>query len=271
MFCFFSDSRDPLPPEPVGLHPPGSPCSHASLLRPRPHVWLPGPGDTQLSEVLLCCPPGIAAGGEGSAQQGGQGRADCAVPAVETFSDLAFGDIFLHLLTGNLALLAEEFALEDFCSSLFDGFLLTASPRYGWGQAPLGRVSLRRRGAWTALQPTLWPLAGRRTCSAMCCGSSSTCTTAWRPPGCRPCRRCWSPAARWVLPLPCTLGDPPDLAWGLPTPFCFPQSGEAVKELYSQLSEKLEQLDHQKPSPAPAAEAPALELPLPAVPALAGL
>ncbi|XP_006776583.2 PREDICTED: negative elongation factor B, partial [Myotis davidii] len=46
---------------------------------------------------------------------------------VETFSDLAFGDIFLHLLTGNLALLAEEFALEDFCSSLFDGFLLTAS------------------------------------------------------------------------------------------------------------------------------------------------
>lgn len=51
------------------------------------------------------------------------------MPAVETFSDLAFGDIFLHLLTGNLALLAEEFALEDFCSSLFDGFLLTASPR----------------------------------------------------------------------------------------------------------------------------------------------
>ncbi|MBW02313.1 Negative elongation factor B, partial [Eschrichtius robustus] len=49
--------------------------------------------------------------------------------SVETFSDLAFGDIFLHLLTGNLALLADEFALEDFCSSLFDGFLLTASPR----------------------------------------------------------------------------------------------------------------------------------------------
>ena len=49
--------------------------------------------------------------------------------AVETFGDLAFGDIFLHLLTGSLALLADEFALEDFCSSLFDGFLLTASPR----------------------------------------------------------------------------------------------------------------------------------------------
>lgn len=50
-----------------------------------------------------------------------------------------------------------------------------------------------------------------------------------------------------------------------------PQSGEAVKELYSQLSEKLEQLDYRKPSPAPAAETPALELPLPTVPAPAGL
>ena len=49
--------------------------------------------------------------------------------AVGTFGDLAFGDIFLHLLTGSLALLADEFALEAFCSSLFDGFLLTASPR----------------------------------------------------------------------------------------------------------------------------------------------
>lgn len=52
-----------------------------------------------------------------------------AVLAVETFGDLAFGDIFLHLLTGNLALLADEFALEDFCRRLFDGFFLTASPR----------------------------------------------------------------------------------------------------------------------------------------------
>lgn len=50
-----------------------------------------------------------------------------------------------------------------------------------------------------------------------------------------------------------------------------PQSGEAVKELYSQLGERLEQLDQQKPSPAQAAESPALELPLPAVPAPAGL
>lgn len=58
---------------------------------------------------------------------------------------------------------------------------------------------------------------------------------------------------------------------GCPTTLHFPQSGEAVKELYSQLSEKLEQLDHRKPSPAQAAETPTLELPLPTVPAPAGL
>lgn len=44
-----------------------------------------------------------------------------------------------------------------------------------------------------------------------------------------------------------------------------------MRELHSQLSEKLEQLDQHKPSPTPAAEPPALELPLPAVPAPAGL
>ncbi|XP_019396137.1 PREDICTED: negative elongation factor B [Crocodylus porosus] len=48
---------------------------------------------------------------------------------IETFSDLAFSDIFLHLLTGNLTLLADEFALEEFCTSLFDGFFLTACSR----------------------------------------------------------------------------------------------------------------------------------------------
>lgn len=51
----------------------------------------------------------------------------------------------------------------------------------------------------------------------------------------------------------------------------FPQSGEAVKELYSQLGEKLEQLDHRKSSPTQAAETPALDLPLPSVPAPAAL
>lgn len=60
---------------------------------------------------------------------GDKGATGPVVPTVETFSDLAFSDIFLHLFMGNLVLLAEEFALEDFCSSLFEGFLLTASPR----------------------------------------------------------------------------------------------------------------------------------------------
>uniref|UniRef100_A0A8D0PQA0 Negative elongation factor complex member B n=1 Tax=Sus scrofa TaxID=9823 RepID=A0A8D0PQA0_PIG len=132
---------------------------------------------------------------------------------VETFGDLAFSDIFLHLLTGNLALLADEFALEDFCSSLFDGFLLTASPRKENVQRHVLRllIHLHQRVAPSKLEAL---------------------QKALEPTG---------------------------------------QSGEAVKELYSQLGEKLEQLDHRKPSPAQAAETPALELPLPAVPAPAVL
>lgn len=60
--------------------------------------------------------------------------------------------------------------------------------------------------------------------------------------------------------------------WACPEATRFPpQSGEAVKELYSQLGEKLEQLDRRKPSPAQATETPALELPLPSVPAPAVL
>ncbi|XP_072840699.2 negative elongation factor B [Pogona vitticeps] len=52
------------------------------------------------------------------------------LPALgETFNDLAFGDIFLHLLTSNLTLLADEFAQEDFCTSLLDGFFLPACSR----------------------------------------------------------------------------------------------------------------------------------------------
>ncbi|XP_036117955.1 negative elongation factor B isoform X1 [Molossus molossus] len=132
---------------------------------------------------------------------------------VETFSDLAFSDIFLHLFMGNLVLLAEEFALEDFCSSLFEGFLLTAAPRKENVQRHLLRLLLHLHhrvapSRLQALQKALEPTS---------------------------------------------------------------QSGEVVKELYSQLSEKLEQLDYRKPSPAPAAETPALELPLPTVPAPAGL
>uniref|UniRef100_A0A2K5IS68 Negative elongation factor complex member B n=1 Tax=Colobus angolensis palliatus TaxID=336983 RepID=A0A2K5IS68_COLAP len=131
----------------------------------------------------------------------------------ETFGDLAFGDIFLHLLTGSLALLADEFALEDFCSSLFDGFFLTASPR----KENVHRHALR-------LLIHLHPRVAPSKLEAL--------QKALEPTG---------------------------------------QSGEAVKELYSQLGEKLEQLDHRKPSPAQAAETPALELPLPSVPAPAPL
>lgn len=95
--------------------------------------------------------------------------------AVETFGDLAFGDIFLHLLTGNLALLADEFALEDFCNSLFDGFLLTASPRScpghpGWSGTPRqsgkGWGSGRRWEGPAQVLP-LGRLAGRRVSRGM--------------------------------------------------------------------------------------------------------
>lgn len=129
------------------------------------------------------------------------GKLTPAVPAVETFSDLAFGDIFLHLLTGNLALLADEFALDDFCSSLFEGFLLTASPRYpGWGRgACAGGGALAWSGRGPQPSP---PLPGRKTCSGTRCGCCCICTTAWPRPGCRPCRRRWSPPARWVPPRP---------------------------------------------------------------------
>uniref|UniRef100_A0A672ZVF4 Negative elongation factor complex member B n=1 Tax=Sphaeramia orbicularis TaxID=375764 RepID=A0A672ZVF4_9TELE len=48
---------------------------------------------------------------------------------VETYNDMAFGDIFLHLLTGHLTLLSDEFGSEDFCSVVFDGFLLTSYSR----------------------------------------------------------------------------------------------------------------------------------------------
>ncbi|KAL4689688.1 hypothetical protein H8959_012479 [Pygathrix nigripes] len=106
-----------------------------------------------------------------------------------------------------------EFALEDFCSSLFDGFFLTASPR----KENVHRHALR-------LLIHLHPRVAPSKLEAL--------QKALEPTG---------------------------------------QSGEAVKELYSQLGEKLEQLDHRKPSPAQAAETPALELPLPSVPAPAPL
>ncbi|XP_075418576.1 negative elongation factor B [Tenrec ecaudatus] len=131
---------------------------------------------------------------------------------VETFGDLAFGDIFLHLLVGSLALLADEFSLEDFCTSLFDGFLLTASPRKENVHRHVLRLllHLHHRVAPARLEAL---------------------QRALEPTG---------------------------------------QSGEAVKELYLQLGQKLEQREPRKSSPAPEAEPPPLELPLPPVSTPAG-
>uniref|UniRef100_A0A671NU58 Negative elongation factor B-like n=1 Tax=Sinocyclocheilus anshuiensis TaxID=1608454 RepID=A0A671NU58_9TELE len=44
----------------------------------------------------------------------------------DTYNDMAFGDIFLHLLTGHLTLLSDEFGSEEFCTAVFDNFLLTS-------------------------------------------------------------------------------------------------------------------------------------------------
>ncbi|EMP28403.1 Negative elongation factor B, partial [Chelonia mydas] len=133
------------------------------------------------------------------------------LPALaETFSDLAFSDIFLHLLTGNLTLLGDEFALEDFCTSLFDGFFLTACSRKENVHRHVLRLLLHLHHKvaptkFESLQKALEPTK---------------------------------------------------------------QSGEAVKDLYNQLSEKLEL---RKPSPAPVAETPSMELTLPTVPTPASL
>ncbi|XP_038623833.1 negative elongation factor B [Tachyglossus aculeatus] len=129
---------------------------------------------------------------------------------VETFSDLAFGDIFLHLLTGNLTLLADEFSTEEFCTSLFDGFLLTSFAR----KENVHRHTLR----------LLLHLHHKV-----------------------------APAKLEALQKVLEPGS---------------QSGEAIKDLYNQLGEKL---DHRKPSPAQAPEVPALDLPLATVPTPASL
>ncbi|NXL65561.1 NELFB factor, partial [Chordeiles acutipennis] len=124
---------------------------------------------------------------------------------VETFSDLAFSDIFLHLLTGNLTLLGDEFALEEFCTSLFDGFFLTACSRKENVHRHVLRLllHLHHKVAPAKLEPLQKALEPTK------------------------------------------------------------QSGEAVKELYNQLTEKLELC---KPSPAEVTETPSMELPLPTVP-----
>lgn len=224
--------------------------------------------------------------------------------AVETFSDLAFGDIFLHLLTGNLALLADEFALEDFCSSLFDGFLLTASPR-----CPSSRSTSRSGALGTAGEGVGGRLCSRLQPSAASSRKENVQRHVLRlllhlhhrvaPSKLEALQKALEPTGQ-VGALPCPA--PPQAGWHACACVCEretdrkgegeeerreicvhtlwacpeatrfpPQSGEAVKELYSQLGEKLEQLDRRKPSPAQATETPALELPLPSVPAPAVL
>ncbi|XP_062929312.1 negative elongation factor B isoform X3 [Mobula hypostoma] len=120
---------------------------------------------------------------------------------VETYNGMAFSDIFLHLFTSHLTLLTEEFTEEDFCTALFDGFILaTFSSKENVHRhvlrlllhlhhkiAPSKMISLQK-----ALEPTK-------------------------------------------------------------------QSTEAVKELYTQLTEKMESV---KQSPVETMETPALELPL---------
>ncbi|TDH12479.1 hypothetical protein EPR50_G00047450 [Perca flavescens] len=122
------------------------------------------------------------------------------LPALlETYNDMAFGDIFLHLLTGHLTLLSDEFGSEDFCSVVFDGFLLTSFS----SKENVHRHTLRML---LHLHHKVLP--------------------------------------SYMETLMKTL-EPPK------------QSCEPVKELYTQLTEKL---DAQKKSPPPADETPSLDL-----------
>ncbi|XP_069768348.1 negative elongation factor B isoform X1 [Narcine bancroftii] len=120
---------------------------------------------------------------------------------VETYNDMAFSDIFLHLFTSHLTLLTEEFSAEDFCTALFDGFILTTFSSKENVHRHVLRLLLHLHqkvvpSKMLSLQKALEPTK---------------------------------------------------------------QSTEAVKELYTQLTEKMESLKH---SPVEAAETPALELSL---------
>lgn len=138
------------------------------------------------------------------------GKLTPAVPAVETFSDLAFGDIFLHLLTGNLALLADEFALDDFCSVLFEGFLLTASTRYpgwvwgvlgGWQRAGACSCGLFQEGECAAAH-TAAPAPPAPPCGAIQAAGPAEGTGAHWPGACHPVLTLGH-AARWLVPCVC--------------------------------------------------------------------
>ncbi|XP_064420477.1 negative elongation factor B isoform X2 [Latimeria chalumnae] len=124
---------------------------------------------------------------------------------IETYNDMSFNDIFLHLFTGNLTLLSEEFATEEFCNGIFDGFFLTSFT---------SKENVHRHVLRLLLQLHHKVL----------------------PSKLESLKKTLSPSK---------------------------QSSDAVKELYNQLTEKV---DQRKPSPTHVAEAPSLELPLHAVP-----
>ncbi|XP_069465822.1 negative elongation factor B [Ambystoma mexicanum] len=121
---------------------------------------------------------------------------------VETLNDAAFTDIFLHLLTSNLILVADEFGTEEFCTGLFDGFFLT----------PIARKENVHRHALRLLVHMYNKMAPSKLESL---------------------QKALEPTKA---------------------------SGDAVKDLYNQLTEKQQQ---RKPSPAAQApETPSMDLPL---------
>ncbi|MGH0177984.1 UNVERIFIED_CONTAM: hypothetical protein FKN15_076429 [Acipenser sinensis] len=120
---------------------------------------------------------------------------------VETYNDMAFSDVFLHLFTGSFTLLSDEFGAEEFCNAVFDGFFLTSFS---------SKENVHRH------------------------------------------------ILRLILHLHHKI-LPSRLESLIKTLEPSKQTSEAVKELYTQLMEKL---DSQKKSPAQPAEPPSLDLPL---------
>ncbi|XP_041098540.1 negative elongation factor B [Polyodon spathula] len=124
---------------------------------------------------------------------------------VETYNDMAFSDVFLHLFTGSFTLLSDEFGAEEFCNAVFDGFFLTSFSSKENVHRHILRLILH-------LHHKILPSRLESLIKTL------------------------EPSKQ--------------------------QTSEAVKELYTQLMEKL---DSQKKSPAQPAEPPSLDLPLHAV------
>ncbi|MGH0135449.1 UNVERIFIED_CONTAM: hypothetical protein FKN15_036041 [Acipenser sinensis] len=122
-------------------------------------------------------------------------------PYMETYNDMAFSDVFLHLFTGSFTLLSDEFGAEEFCNAVFDGFFLMSFS---------SKENVHRH------------------------------------------------ILRLILHLHHKI-LPSRLESLIKTLEPSKQTSEAVKELYTQLMEKL---DSQKKSPAQPAEPPSLDLPL---------